>query len=107
MLFMARFIMGEPEGMMVDHKFGDTLNNQKSNLRVCTRANNNKNRKMVKNKTSKYRGVSKKGGGWQASTSDQNAHIYIGYFKTETEAALAYNDYVERSGNEFYIKNAV
>ena len=35
-LIMSRYIMGEPKGMQVDHRNHNTLDNQKSNLRICT-----------------------------------------------------------------------
>lgn len=34
---LARWIMGEPPGMDVDHISGDTLDNRRSNIRVATR----------------------------------------------------------------------
>ena len=42
---MHREIMGFPIGMDIDHIDGNTLNNQKKNLRICTRAENLRNRK--------------------------------------------------------------
>lgn len=39
----------------IDHINHDTLNNQKSNLRIVTRSQNNMNRKPNVNGTSKYR----------------------------------------------------
>ena len=37
---MHRAIMGFPKGEDVDHIDGDTLNNTRENLRVCSRAEN-------------------------------------------------------------------
>ncbi len=46
MLYLHRVIMQTPVGLDVDHIDHDRLNNQKSNLRNCTRTDNLKNRKM-------------------------------------------------------------
>lgn len=40
-VLLHRFLMGEPAGMCVDHRNGDTLDNRRSsNLRVCTKGQN-------------------------------------------------------------------
>lgn len=41
----------------IDHIDHDGLNNQKSNLRFCTRQENNMNRRKSENKSSIYKGV--------------------------------------------------
>jgi hypothetical protein len=41
----------------VDHIDGDTLNNQRNNLRLCTRSDNARNRKSVGGSTSEHLGV--------------------------------------------------
>jgi hypothetical protein len=41
---LNRLIMGEPEGMDVDHKNRNQIDNRRSNLRVCDRTHNNMNR---------------------------------------------------------------
>lgn len=40
-VLLHRFLMGEPEGMLIDHRDGNPLNNQRSNLRECTIKQNN------------------------------------------------------------------
>lgn len=41
---LHRVIMDPPKDMVVDHINGDTLDNRRSNLRICTVATNNRNR---------------------------------------------------------------
>lgn len=41
-VLLHRFLMGEPSGMCVDHRDGNPLNNQRGNLRVCTKGQNTK-----------------------------------------------------------------
>ncbi len=51
-------------------------------------------------KTSKFRGVSKRGNGWEASTEVDGKSIYLGVYRTELEAAKAYNEGVLRIRGE-------
>jgi len=57
-LLMHRLIMNTPEGMDTDHIDGNKLNNQKSNLRICTRSQNQMNRGVGKNNWLGIKGVS-------------------------------------------------
>src|SRR5690348_9287785 len=55
---LHRWIMNDPEGLVVDHINNDTLDNRKMNLRVVTIQQNSQNRAGVSsNNTSGYRGV--------------------------------------------------
>lgn len=83
-------------GMVIDHIDGNTLNLQKSNLRVCSRQENcwNYRRPKKPESQSKYIGVTK--GGYKkkpfrAWLTHNGKTIALGYFETEMEAALAYD----------------
>ena len=54
---MHRLLINAKKGKHVDHIDGDKLNNRKSNLRECSRADNMKNRKLNYNNKSGYKGV--------------------------------------------------
>jgi hypothetical protein len=93
---LHNFIMNPPIGLLVDHRDFDGLNCQKSNLRICTRSQNNAYRHASKSGTSKYLGVSIRDG-WNkkrivAAIRKNKKTISLGDFKTEKEAALAYNN---------------
>lgn len=42
---LHREIMNPPKGMVIDHKNHNTLDNRRNNLRICTQAENTRNRK--------------------------------------------------------------
>lgn len=90
-IHVTRFILGvnDPK-MLVDHENGDLLDEQRENLRPCTRLENNRNRVGWKNSSSKHNGVGyhKQGRFWVARIMD----IYLGSFSTEEAAAKAYNE---------------
>lgn len=91
--FMHRQIMNAPKGKEVDHINHDTLDNRRCNLRVCTRSENNRNSKKMKNTSSKYKGVSwyKTCKNWAAKIYINKKNLHIGYFSSEVEAAKAYD----------------
>jgi len=83
----------------VDHIDGNGLNNQKSNLRICTHSDNMKNKRSSKNSTSKYNGVH-----WNKRDkvyTSEIRNIYIGNFKNEIDAAKAYDEYAKLHNKEF------
>src|SRR6187402_2249722 len=67
---MHRLLTLCPKGLQVDHINGDTLDNRKSNLRICTAQENIRNRKPVitKRSKSKFLGVdlNRSGSKWVA-----------------------------------------
>lgn len=89
-VFMHRIILQTTQ--LVDHKDGNGLNNSRSNLRPCTYSQNQWNRKLNKNSTSGFKGVSfyKPSGRWLACIRANKEYIHLGYFDTPEEASLAY-----------------
>ncbi|MGD2095085.1 MAG: HNH endonuclease [Phycisphaerales bacterium] len=105
---MHRVIMNTPEGMFVDHINHNGLDNRKANLRLATRAENNRNvRCLKKNNSSKYRGVwhDKRYNKWRAQISINRKKKHLGYFKDEKEAGMAYDKAAKKYYGEFAILN--
>ena len=92
-LKLHRLIADTPKGMYTDHINGDTLDNRKQNLRICTIAENGRNRRKNKNNTSGFKGVCwrKDDKTWHARIQHNKKLIHIGYFKDKEEAAKAYD----------------
>jgi len=91
---MHRIIMDCPKGMIVDHINHNGLDNRKCNLRICTHSENGRNVKKHRIDTSsRYKGVCKKTKekNYSAQITIDKKRIHIGTFKTEDQAAIAYN----------------
>lgn len=88
---MHRFIMGFPKGKYVDHIDGNTLNNQKSNLRICSNADNIRNGKIRTNNTSGYTGVRyrKDRNKWSAYIRVHYKTIWLGCYLNKEDAIKA------------------
>lgn len=104
---MHRFILNAPPGVDVDHVNGDTLDNQRSNLRWANDSQNAANRRYLPTNTSGFRGVcfNKKAGKWQAGIKHQGKSIYLGIYDDVEAAARAYDAMARRVFGEFAVFN--
>ena len=86
---LHRVVMDAPDGIEVDHRNGNKLDNRRSNLRLATSALNSQNQLLSHANTSGYRGVTRERGRWKAkSVLDGRTH-HIGYYATAEEAGRA------------------
>jgi hypothetical protein len=93
-VYMHRAILNAPPGIMTDHTNGESLDNQRDNLRSCTNAENQHNQRVkTLPKTSKYKGVSwrQRDVCWQTHIMVNNKSINLGNYDSEIDAAYAYD----------------
>lgn len=90
--FMARFIMGEPAEMLVEHRSTNTLDNRKSNLRLATPSQNKCNQGPDCRNTSGFKGVYWHRGikRWVATIKFQGQRKALGCFDSAEEASHRY-----------------
>ncbi len=88
-LRMHRLIVPTEAGLYLDHINGDGLDNRVANLRVATNSQNQMNRRP--NHDHKYKGVSRVRGKFKAQLKFGGRHVCLGSYRTEEDAALAYD----------------
>jgi hypothetical protein len=110
-VMLHRFLMNPKDNEVVDHINGNTLDNRRCNLRNCTPSQNCANKRKWKTKStlSKYKGVKfdKRWGTWGAQIYFPGHKRHIGTFKTEREAAIAYNEKAKELFGEFAKLNEI
>jgi|SRR3989304_3226465 len=95
----------------VDHRDDDGLNNQKDNLRKCSRSQNLQNKRKFPThlNTSQYKGVcwDKINENWKARLYLEGKRTCIGNFDSEITAAIAYNKAAQLFFGEFARLNQI
>lgn len=106
-LIFHRLVIGAESDQIVDHKNGNTLDNRRLNLRICSHAENMRNRKMHKNNALRVKGVyveigkRAKGPRYVAQIRANGKKVVLGRFDTAEEASIAYQAAAEILHGEF------
>lgn len=88
---LHRFIMDiKDSSILIDHKNRDSLDNRKSNLRICDYQTNSFNRSIRKDNTSGVAGVDykKNNNKWRAKIKYNGVTIHLGYFTNLNDAII-------------------
>jgi hypothetical protein len=91
------------DGIEVDHINGNTLDNRKSNLRLCSHKENGRNRKLNKNNTSGAKGVNwdKHALKWKCEIRINTKKLYLGLFAEIEQAKKAYAEASKKYHGEY------
>ena len=87
-VLMHRFLMRPRKGYQVDHIDGNGLNNCRWNLRICTAAQNQANRRPCGG-SSRFVGVCRRGDKWEAWFKHKGEWFTLGRYDDEIQAAKA------------------
>lgn len=104
---MHRLLMSPSEGQVVDHINGLPLNNTRANLRICSRAENSRNRKRSASNKAGVKGVyracemPRHGRCWRAEIKVAGVKHHLGSFRTKTEAGKAYAEAAKKLHGEY------
>lgn len=120
---MHREIMKTPKELQVDHINHNGIDNQKNNLRNCTRSQNQMNtlpsgkskykgvywcentiKRILKNGQEKIYKIKPK---WKAQIMISGKKTSLGYFENEIDAAKAYNEAAVKYHKEFSHLNII
>lgn len=99
-IYMHQFVLGIAK---VDHRDGNGINNQRFNLRECSKAENNRNRRIGRDNTSGFKGVCyhKRARLWQSQIYVNNKARFLGLFESPKEAAFIYDAAAKKFHGEF------
>jgi hypothetical protein len=108
-IFMHKCICGIMDSTIIDHKDRDKLNNQRFNLRVCTKYQNNRNRSKRIKTVSEYFGVTiGRNNKFVAYITYKGVKIYFGTNHNSSKiAAIAYNNGIKKLNDPFIPINKI
>lgn len=106
-LIASTFLGPRPSASDIDHIDGDQANNAPNNLRYCSRSQNMQNQKPRTCGTSRFKGVNwdRSRHLWLARICNNGHQQNLGRFKSERQAAAAYNKAAKEIFGDFALLN--
>lgn len=111
-VYMHRLILNlQDKNLYCDHKNGNRADNTRTNLRPASPTQNSANipKKKFDSASSGFKGVSWSvlNKNWRCRVSHKGAQVWMGSFKKEEDAAVAYNKVAKELFGEFASLNAI
>jgi hypothetical protein len=101
-IMMHRLIMGANPKQLIDHINHNTLDNTRTNLRLCTHAENMKNRLVCRSSSTGLKGTFPNGSGkFRARIVVDGRRIWLGTFLSPADAHAAYCTAAKKYHGEF------
>jgi hypothetical protein len=101
-IYMSREIMNPPHNLVVDHADGNTLNNQRSNLRIASISENNRNNHSPKSFIGAFENSC---GNWTVRIRVDGKKLNLGTYRSKKEAAIVYDIAAIRYAGDFAVTN--
>jgi hypothetical protein len=100
-------VLGCGPGEEGDHWSHDTLDNRRSNLRLCSRAQNQHNRRKARRNQSGFKGVCfvARRSKYLSQIRVASKHVFLGLFDFAEDAARAYDAAARKFFGEFALVN--
>lgn len=98
---LHRYLMEVPDGLITDHINRNTLDNRKSNLKICTRAENNRNMGIKRRHPTGFKYITRgKRNGFEI-TIKLRGHLYVSTYRKSLEDALRVRNDFFRDNSQF------
>ena len=91
LLYMHRVIANAPVDKEVDHINGISLDNRRSNLRICNHKSNAANKRLPRTNKSGYKGVHRHRNKWMVTIGNNRKTEYLGVYENPVEAAKVWD----------------
>ena len=106
-IFLHRHLLDAPDGMFVDHKNGNGLDNRRKNIRLCDRFQNQWNSPKKRGYAgkpcvTKYKGVFIRRGYIGCEIMRRGKLYRLGYFPTQEKARDVYQAKAKELDGEFF-----
>lgn len=90
-----------PPQLQVDHINRNRLDNQRHNLRLATRSQNQANKGIQANNSSLYKGVSLNRGSYETRIRFNSRRVYLGPYSDALTAAMIYDAATRQFNRDF------